>query len=323
MRILGGYAVTFALGVFAAPRHETPVTATEMATWVNFGTALDTGKDLLVLNARATTVIKASDPRFSGTGTVACSGIWHTNKVGQLWGSFRLANIGGAWEGYWQGTNSVENGHVLMSVAMTAEGSGVYQGLVFRGTSTALDFGPIRWTGYIVNDRQESRPYQLKGLRVDRAMNVTGMLLDPLTLRPTGKLGALAWIVIGSQGGDASYLGRTTEEGLGLLAPITGVCSMTGIAIPTDSNQRDVLHWVAEATTDLRRLVTTNLGTAVITAQVHFAGGTGRFEGATGGFSGRAAELISPTPAPSVFLNTFQYHAAGTIRFSEPAEGGD
>lgn len=34
-------------------------------------------------------------------------------------------------------------------------------------------------------------------------------------------------------------------EGLGLLAPVTGVCSMMGTAIPADSEERDLLHWVA------------------------------------------------------------------------------
>jgi hypothetical protein len=319
----GGYGIALASTGFAAPRSETPFTATEVATWVNFGTALDNGTNLMMLNARASAVVTASDPRVAGIGTVTCSGIWHTSKVGLLWGSFRLGNIGGTWDGYWQGTNSLENGHVIMSLGMTAEGSGVYQGLVFRATSTAVDSGPIQWTGCIINDRQGPRPYQLKGLRVDRAMNVTGMLLDPLTLNPTGTCRALGWIVIGSQGQEASYLGRTTEEGLGLLDPVTGVCSMMGTAIPVDSEQRDVLHWVAQATTDLRTLATTNLRTAVITAEVHFAGGTGRFKDATGGFNGRVAELVSPTPVPTVFQNIFQYQAAGTIRFNGPVEGGE
>jgi hypothetical protein len=321
--ILASYAVALAMAAFAAPRRETPFTATAVATWVNFGTALDNGTNLLMLNAKASAVVKASDPRVAGTGTVTCSGIWHTSKVGLLWGSFRWGNLGGTWECYWQGTNSLQNGHVVMCLVMTAEGNGVYQGLVFRATSTAADSGPMQWTGCILNDRQGPRPYQSSGLRIDRAMNVTGMLLDPLTLRPTGMYRALEWIVIGSRGGEASYLGRTTEEGLGLLDPVTGVCSMMGTAIPADSEQRDVLHWVAQAKTDLRTLVTTNLRTGVVTAEVHFAGGTGRFEDATGGFSGRVAELISPTPAPTVFHNTFQYEATGTIRFSGPAEGGD
>src|SRR5262249_37886000 len=156
-------------------------------------------------------------------------------------------------------------------------------------------------------DGQGARPYYLKGLRVDRAMNIQGMVLDPLTLRPTGTSGALAWIVIGGPGGEASYLGRTTEEGLGLLDPVTGVCSMMGSVITAGNEQRDVLRWVAHATTDLRRPVSTNLTSAVITAQVHFAGGTGRFEAATGGFNGRVTELVSPAPGPSEFQNTFQY----------------
>jgi hypothetical protein len=274
-----------------------------------------------MLNAQATAVLKASDPRVSGTGTVNCSGIWHRTKIGLLWGRFRWSNAGGTWDGYWQGTNSLQDGHVIMSIVMTAEGAGVYQGLVFSASSTAADSGPIQWTGRIINDRQEPRRYQLNGLRVDRAVNVTGILLDPLTFRPTGFSRVLAWIVIGTHGGEASYLGRTTEEGLGLLDPVTGVCSMMGTAIPAEGEQRDAVRWVAQATTDRRTVVSTNLRTAVITAEVHFAGGTGRFEDATGGFSGRVAELVSPTPAPTVFQNTFQYHAVGKIRFSGPVEG--
>jgi hypothetical protein len=123
--------------------------------------------------------------------------------------------------------------------------------------------------------------------------------------------------------GEATYLGRTTEEGLGVLDPVTGLCSMMGTAMPAGSEGRGVLHWVAQATTELRSLAKRDLKTGVTSAEVHFAGGTGQFENATGGFSGRVAQLISPTPAPTIFQNTFQYQAAGTIRFSEPAEGGE
>jgi len=323
IQIVGVFTVGLHVAVFAAPRPEVAFTATQVATWVNFGTALDDGTHVLILNARASTVLTASDPVVSGKGTVTCSGIWYTNKVGVLWGSLRLDNIGGTWDGYWQGTNSLEHGHVVMSLAMTAEGSGVYQGLVFRATSTAVDYGPIHWTGCIVNDRQGPRPYLLKGLRVDNAMNVKGMLLDPLTLRPTGTNGALVKINIVTEVGEATYLGRTTEQGLGLLDPVTGVSSMMGTAISADNKGRDVLRWVAQATTDLRTLPKMDLKTGVAIVEVHFAGGTGRFEDATGGFSGRVAEVVSPTPFPTFFQNTFQYQAAGRIRFSGPVAGGE
>src|SRR6266404_3884841 len=80
--ILGRYGVALALAAFTAFGRETPFTATEVATWVNFGTAVDNGTNLLLLNARASAVLTASDPRVAGTGTVICSGIWHTSKVG-------------------------------------------------------------------------------------------------------------------------------------------------------------------------------------------------------------------------------------------------
>jgi len=149
------------------------------------------------------------------------------------------------------------------------------------------------------------------------------MLLDPLSLRPTGTTGAIVRINIVTEIGEATYLGRTTEQGLGLLDPVTGVSSMMGTAIPAESQGRGVLHWVAQATTDLRTLAKMDLRTGVANAEVHFAGGTGQFEDATGGFSGRVAQLISPTPFPTFFHNTFQYQAAGTIRFSSATQGGD
>jgi len=318
--ILGIYTVGLPLATFAASRREVPFTATEVVTWVNFGTALDNGANLLILNARASAIVTASDPRVAGTGTVTRSGVWHTNKVGLLWGSFHLSNARGTWDGYWQGTNSLLNGHVMMSLAMTAEGSGAYHGLVFRTTCTAFDDGPIQWTGCVVQDSPGARPYRLKGLRLDCAQETTGMLLDPLTLRPTGNKGALVRINILTEVGEATYLGRTTEQGLGLLDPVTGVSSMMGTTMPARGEERGVLRWVAQATTDLKTFPKLGQRRGVANAEVHFAGGTGQFQDATGRFSGRVAQIIAPTPTPALFHNTFQYEVAGTIRFSCPAE---
>ena len=303
----------------AAHARETPFTARAVVTWANFGTALETGTNLLMLNARASLLIGASDRRVAGAAMVTFSGIWRTNKHGVLWGNLRLDNSGGTWIGYWHGTNSLENGHALMSFAMTAEGSGVYQGLVFTATTTRFDDGPIQSTGRI-EEAQAPRPYQVKGLRVDRIMKVRGMLLDPVTFGSTGTYRTLAWVVIGSQGGKASYLGGTREEGVGLLDPVTGMCSMMGTSIPADGEQLGVLRWVAQSTADLSRLVATNAERAVVTAEVHFAGGTARFEDATGGFSGRVTGVVSSTPVPTAFDNTFQYEATGAIRFNGAAE---
>jgi hypothetical protein len=323
MATLWVYTVGLSLAAFAASRREVPFIATEVVTWVNFGTALDNGANLLILNARANAIVTASDPRVAGKGTVNRSGIWHTNKPGLLWGSFHLSNARGTWDGYWQGTNSLLNGQVVMSLAMTAEGSGAYHGLVFRATCTAFDDDPIQWTGCVVHDSPEARPYRLKGWRLDCVQENTGMLLDPLTLRPTGNKGVLVRIDIATEVGEATCLGHTTEQGLGLLDPVTGVSSMMGTTMPAGSKERGVLRWVAQATTDLRTIPKRGQGRRVAMAEVHFAGGTGQFEDATGRFSGRVAQMISPTPVPKLFHNTFQYEATGTIRFSCLAKGGD
>jgi len=312
MGILVAYAIERPLPAFAQPRDEIQFTATGATTWVNFGTALEDGTHLLILNAKARTVVTSPDARVGGAGAVTCSGVWHTNRVGLEWGSFQISNAGGSWDGYWQGTNSCENGRLVTSILLTAEGSARYQGLVLRSTGTAVDYGPIQWTGHIIKDIRGSRPYRLKGLRLDGLVKISGMLLDPLTLRPTGVSGAMAWIVISTEDGEASYLGRTLEHGLGLLDPATGVSSMMGTATPADSQDHEVLHWVAAATTDLR--------TGAANAEVHFAGGTGRFEDATGGFYGRVTVITSATPDPTILHGMFRYDAAGTIRFSGPPQ---
>ena len=316
------YAFVIGLGPFAAAESETPFTSTSVTTWVNCGTAIDNGTNLMMLNARARVLIRASDQRVAGAGTLTFSGVWRTNELSLLWGNLRLENIGGTWEGYWHGTNCLQHGHMVMSLVTTAEGSGVYQGLVFSATSTRVDYGPIQSTGHIIKASQEARLYHVKGLRVDRAVKFSGALLDPLTLSPTGTRGTVALIVLGSQGGEASYLGRTREEGVGLLDPVTGMCSIMGTSTAVDGEQLGVLRWVAESTTGLSKLIGTNTERAVVTAEVHFAGGTGRFEDATGGFGGRLIGLVSPTPVPTVFSNTFQYEAAGAIRFSGLSDAG-
>src|SRR5271165_1210541 len=48
MVILGIYTFGLPLAAFAASRREVPFNATEVATWVNFGTALDDGANLLM-----------------------------------------------------------------------------------------------------------------------------------------------------------------------------------------------------------------------------------------------------------------------------------
>jgi hypothetical protein len=70
-----------------------------------------------------------SDARVSGTSTVKLSGVADARGVGFEWGTMRLENEGGAWEGpfrggVWAGTNASDNTAWLI-------GSDAYEGLTF------------------------------------------------------------------------------------------------------------------------------------------------------------------------------------------------
>ncbi len=135
------------MAVLAAPQKKTPFTQTEVDTWVNFGTALTDGTNLLIMGATGSAAVTASDARVAGNETILASAVWDMNELGPMWGSFHLSNTGGTWDGYVQGANSLENGHVVLSLVATAVGGG---GLVLRSTGTEVDHGNIHWTGYIV-----------------------------------------------------------------------------------------------------------------------------------------------------------------------------
>jgi hypothetical protein len=75
--------------------------------------------------------IALSDPRVTGMGTLRLNAVGSTVKgVGFQWGTLRIENAGGAWEGswtgaYWDHLQSETNGAAWMV------GSGAYEGLTF------------------------------------------------------------------------------------------------------------------------------------------------------------------------------------------------
>jgi hypothetical protein len=77
--------------------------------------------------------ISLSDARVTGTGTMHLNTVGSTTEdgVGFQWGTLRIENAGGAWEGsftaaYWDGLQSESDG------ATWLVGSGAYEGLTFH-----------------------------------------------------------------------------------------------------------------------------------------------------------------------------------------------
>ncbi|HMN60963.1 MAG TPA: hypothetical protein PJ988_11395 [Anaerolinea sp.] len=78
--------------------------------------------------------ISASDPRVSGQNLVTIN--WNFRFVdppvfatGIMWGTFKISNPGGAWEGTWTGVRD-ENGYSFFQ--FVGKGSGGYEGMKIR-----------------------------------------------------------------------------------------------------------------------------------------------------------------------------------------------
>ncbi len=297
--------IVLPLAVLAAPQTKTRFTQTEVTTWTHFGKAVTDGKSLLILGATGNGVTTAgSDSRVLGESTPTLSAIWDMHQVGPFWGSYHKVSPGGTWDGYFQGVFRMVDGHLVGETVNVAVGNGGYEGQVLRKTGTSVDGGPVQWTGCIIEGGPGDRPFQSKGSRVDRLQMVPGMLLDPVTLKPTGKLGMLGRGEVVTGVGEDSHAGRIRDEGVGLIDPETGIGSMMGKATAANG---EVTYWVSDSSPDPV--------TQLTTATVHMVGGTGRFTDAVGGFTIQISETLEPTSDPMIILGSFSFRGRGTIRY--------
>jgi hypothetical protein len=83
------------------------------------------------------TVNTMSDARATGTGTISGDADMY-GSVGPQWGTYRLENADGAWEGPW--TGMLPNAGAVTQVTAWLVGSGAYEGWTYylyaRGTGT-------------------------------------------------------------------------------------------------------------------------------------------------------------------------------------------
>jgi hypothetical protein len=253
------------------------------------------------------------DPRVSGDSVIGWNAILDLGAfTGPQWGNFHVENSGGNWDGYWWGAISVGDSGSADYLECTAVGSGEYEGLVARWTYSGEGFSsglPLHASGYIVEAKggPAARPFLVKGSRVDQLRMVHGVFINPASGDLLG-FGVLGKVDILKGGGQGSHAGLYTEQGLGLLDPATG--AVTAMGFETTANG-DLLHWVASGITTL----SPDGQTAVFEGTVHFAGGTGRFEAASGGFNGFFEEKLEATEDPLASLAKYDYCARGTIRY--------
>ncbi len=298
-----------------AEARKTHFTVHEVLTNVAWGIVLTDGTNLFSTGTTMGAEENASDPRVAGLSIVTMNvKLEMTTLAGPMWGSIRYENAGGWWAGYWQGTrtpflDTQGKPHVLSEIRVTATGGGGYAGLVARWNYSGVDTlqtGVFDGSGYIVEAKggPGDRPLQMKATRVDRLQLHPCMVLDPVTLKPTGEFAVIGTGDIVREVGEMSHAGRYTNQGSGLVDPATG--TVTAMGTVTTANT-DLLYWVVEGSMDLK--------TGVFDASVHFAGGTGRFQDAVGDLGGQITEKMEPTEDPMVFLAKFSYSAKGTIRY--------
>jgi hypothetical protein len=213
-----------------------------------------------------------------------------------MWGTWRVVNAGGEWNGYWQGTRTLTPEGVISSIVGTALGSGGYEGLTARWDIRGLNVGPdnpyLHYTGFIVEAR-EARTDLPMTWRATRMESMNAATLEFLIL---------------SEAGQGTRVGRAGNTGFGFMVP-TGdpVLRVTGVGHLTAANG-DQLHWVVTGEVTLA-------DPASATIWVHFTGGDGRFDAAVGRMTGQIVATFGPPDPDGVAVATYSYRLSGTITY--------
>jgi hypothetical protein len=130
-RLLFAAVMVAVLLVVAAgpPPRATPFTGTETCVDVpGTGTFMVVDGKLHIKGLIDECTDVTSDPRLSGTDTVVINAVFDpaTNLSGPMWGTYRIENAGGVWEGQWVGKRTTDG---FSHIWARARGSGGYKGL--------------------------------------------------------------------------------------------------------------------------------------------------------------------------------------------------
>jgi hypothetical protein len=272
------------------------------------GTCITDGGKLYIRGAVLSGNDTTTDPRVTGESIFGLDAIWdRVRYTGQMWGSLRIANSEGEWNGYWQGTNGSSDQNIITSVVATAVGSGAYKGLLARWTYSGIDVDQthkISISGFIVEAKACILPLQVSATRTERITLHPGLIVTP-PAKPPYSEATVATVDIVEEVAQISYIGRTRNAGTGLILPHTGDFSGTGTAITEDG---DLIHWVVVGKVGF------GMGKFEAAVKVYVAGGTARFEAAVGEISTAISAKIDYSEDPSVFTVTFSYPANGIVK---------
>jgi len=277
----------------------------------SMGEVLADGEQLFILGAESSYEETATDPRLTGLKVITYDAVFDpTDFTGRMWGRSRKQHPDGAWDGYWTGTRTAftapdSTPHLRSTITSLAVGSGAFKGLVVRWDITAVDAAPgtpMTGSGYIIEAKggPGERPMQSRSEGTERVEVHLGMFVPPPPPPEPPVFGAVVTWEILNEVAQASHMGRSANQGGGLLNPLTG--EVSGAGVLTSANG-DRLYWVATGW---------SLGpSGPVDLSLHWAGGTGRFEAAVGAISGTLD--LDATGDPS--LMDLSLSAQGTIRY--------
>ncbi len=296
-------------GTAGAAAKRTYFTGTETVGGITDpGEWITDGSKIYIANLTQSTAESASDPRISGEGTITANAVWDAvTLTGPIWGTIRIENNYGSWNGYWQGTRSSESAGVKTSIVATAEGSGAYEGLVARWNYTGVNVdqtGQLSSSGFIVEAKggPGDLPLQVSATRTERFTYHPGVVITPPAQPPYNTGMTATWEIL-EEVDQATHFGRSEDTGMGLIDPTTGMVSGSG-CVKTASG--DLVFWV---------LVGQVLEPGHVTVTIHFAGGTGRFDAVVGEATSTISMQMEPTADPLVFLSHYSYGGTGAIRY--------
>jgi hypothetical protein len=104
------------------------VTGTELVSVQTYGTSVGVDGVTQMRGVVATSVDTMNDPRVTGTGVIHGENDSY-GSVGPQWGTYRLENAEGAWEGTW--TGALWGDGMVSDVTAWLVGSGAYEGYTY------------------------------------------------------------------------------------------------------------------------------------------------------------------------------------------------
>jgi hypothetical protein len=134
-------------GCSGATATPTAFTGSQICTSTASGTEEKVGDVTQYREVGVRCVTEASDPRVTGVQGTVMSMDQRADKSADIWGTLKIANDEGSWDGDFSGT--VEAGYTTHAIDGTAQGTGAYSGLRLKVHATSAGGTNFELTGTI------------------------------------------------------------------------------------------------------------------------------------------------------------------------------